>query len=80
MSVENFEIKVCDIGCGIEIGNNYEQTHTIQGTVPFLAPELIENYSKMKSHANPFKSDIFSLGLCLVYVICFKKINARDRS
>ena len=34
----------------------------------------------MKSHANPFKSDVFSLGLCFVYVICFRRFTTRNRS
>jgi serine/threonine protein kinase len=49
------------------------------GTVPFLAPELVRNYSNQKVCNNPFKSDVFSLGLCLVYLVTFKKFKSAER-
>ena len=57
-------------------------TKAIKGTVPFLGPELIYNLDsdthKEFKH-NPYKADVFSLGLCLLYMITFKKFNSYER-
>lgn len=78
MDIENLDVKVCDIGSGFE-AKDINATRTITGTLPFLAPELIDSFSNMKTKTNPFKSDVFSLGLCLIYAICGKKFNSRIR-
>ena len=40
MNCDTLQLKVCDTGSGARI-SDVEQTHTIQGTIPFLAPELL---------------------------------------
>jgi serine/threonine protein kinase len=75
MNVEKLEFKICDIGSGKMIKNENTQTSTISGTIPFLSPELFKGFSKNNRLLhNPFKSDVFSLGLCFIYLITFKKV------
>jgi serine/threonine protein kinase len=74
-NIETLEIKICDIGSGKQIKNENTNTGTICGTVPFIAPELMNNISNSKLSHNPFKSDVFSLGLCIVYLVTFNKVN-----
>ena len=52
---------------------------TIYGTVPFLAPELIKTNSQKIISSNPFKSDVFSFGLVMLYVIVQKKFTSKER-
>ena len=47
--------------------------------MPFLAPELLKMKSKKIISANPFKSDVFSLGLVLLYLITNKKFSSKER-
>lgn len=52
----------------------------MQGTVAFLAPELIESiWNKKMGKYNPFKSDVFSLGLVILNYITGIKFNHDDR-
>lgn len=68
--MEPFALKVCDIGCGLQIER--DSSNTIAGTISFLAPELFYSESQ-KIKCNVFKSDVFSLGLCLIYLITKEK-------
>ena len=52
---------------------------TLVGTVPFLAPELVRDFTKDRVINNPFKSDVFSLGLCFLYLLLFKKFKSTER-
>lgn len=73
----NLDFRICDVGSG-EIQENDTQTKTIVGTVPFLAPELLSGlYHKAK--CNSFKADVFSLGLCFIYIIALQKFGKDDR-
>lgn len=72
--IETLEFKICDIGSGKQIKNEDTGTSTIAGTVPFLSPELMNNLSNSRTNHNPFKSDVYSLGLCLLYLITFNKV------
>lgn len=70
-------MKLCDVGsCKVVTGDNMEEA-TILGTVPFLAPELIKIKSKKLTSSNPFKSDVFSFGLVVLYIVTFKKFKSQ---
>lgn len=49
------------------------------GTVPFLAPELVKTKSNKIISSNVFKSDVFSFGLVVLYMITFKKFSTKER-
>lgn len=55
-------IKICDFGISSQYRSN-EQCCTRKGTLPFMSPELL----KVKMH-NPFKDDIWALGVSLYYM------------
>lgn len=78
METDNLQIKLCDIGSCRMTKQSTEEI-TLVGTVPFLAPELIKDRNKEKTIHNPFKSDAFSLGLCFIYVMIFKKFKTNER-
>lgn len=73
------EIKLADFGSANEgIVRSIVQTLTLQGTPMYLSPELREYYSRPDSERlarpkyNPYKSDVYSLGLTLIHMICLK--------
>ena len=71
-------IKIVDLGES-DLGKDYKETLSIeiQGTVPYLAPELKymyeENLLKSKTATNVYKCDVFSLGIVFLQVGCLKK-------
>ena len=76
------EMKLCDVGSCKVISKENAEEATILGTVPFLAPELFNINSNKPSKitsTNPFKSDVFSFGLVILYMYTFKKFNSSDR-
>ena len=79
MSSANLEIKLCDVGsCKIVSKESLEEA-TILGTVPFLAPELVKIKSTKIVGSKAFKSDVFSFGLVVLYVITHKKFKSNER-
>ncbi|EAR82137.2 kinase domain protein (macronuclear) [Tetrahymena thermophila SB210] len=78
-------IKICDIGSAIKNNSSGEgnsvQLHRIEGTIPFLAPELFKKYIKKEVTAlyNPYKSDVFSLGLCILFLIIQQRFYKQNR-
>lgn len=79
---EKEEIKICDFGSSKTMIIENELTNTITGSPFFLSPELREGYNKYLSRMggnyteyNPFKSDVFSLGLVFLFYIDMEKIN-----
>ena len=65
--------KISDFGEAKELMNNKRETikQTIRGTELYMSPILFhalqkKNHSKYTEH-NTFKSDVFSLGLCLLF-------------
>lgn len=78
MNMTTLEIKLCDIG-SCRVTKESTEEFTLLGTVPFLAPELVKDFSKEKVFHNPFKSDVFSLGLCFVYLLLYKKFKSTER-
>lgn len=51
------------------------------GTVSFMAPELLKAYLRMKDRLsyNAYRSDVYSLGLCLLYMCTFEKFSRSER-
>ena len=80
MKENDLEFKVCDVGAGeLLMNDQHTRTKTIEGSIPFIAPELLaENLFSKKSY-NPFKADVFSLGLCIIYIITFRTFTRIDR-
>ena len=64
--------KIADMGEAKEIDKNKKQMATLRGSELYMSPLLYEglklNYKDIKH--NPYKSDMFSLGLCFLYAIC----------
>ena len=63
--------KIADFGEAKFIKNIAEQS-TLKGSELFMSPLLYKGY-KFNQHNvlhNPFKSDMFSLGYCLLYAMC----------
>ena len=75
----SLKLKLCDVGsCKIVSKESLDEA-TILGTVPFLAPELIQTKNSKITTNNPFKSDVYSLGLVIVYMITYKKFKSHER-
>ena len=79
MDSSKITIKLCDVGSCKVISSEAMEEATIYGTVPFLAPELIKTNSQKIISSNPFKSDVFSFGLVMLYVIIQKKFTSKER-
>ena len=64
--------KIADLGEAKNTINNRIQIATLRGTELYMSPLLYHGfkYSKKNIRHNPFKSDMFSLGLCFLYAIC----------
>jgi translation initiation factor 2-alpha kinase 4 len=64
--------KIADMGEAKEIDKNRMQIATLRGSELFMSPLLYEGlkYNKKNIRHNPYKSDMFSLGLCFLYAIC----------
>ena len=64
--------KIADMGEAKEINKNRMQIATLRGSELFMSPLLYEGlkYNKKNIRHNPYKSDMFSLGLCFLYAIC----------
>ena len=75
--------KICDVGVSVRTGDNTSDTknRTLIGTVAFLSPELFESYKAQKSQTiyNPYKSDVYSLGLVFLYFVTLKTITGVER-
>jgi len=73
--------KVCDVGVGTAVGTDSTRTRTLMGTVNYLSPELLRAYreNKFTITYNPYKSDVYSLGLVLLYFCSLKKPLAKER-
>lgn len=69
--------KICDVGVGTESRGENTRTRTLIGTVAYLSPELFQAYRELKYKQlyNPFKSDVFSLGLVFLYFGTFHRFD-----
>ena len=63
--------KIADFGEAKFIKNIAEQS-TLRGSELFMSPLLYKGYKFNQKNVlhNPFKSDVFSLGYCLLYAMC----------
>ena len=63
--------KIADLGEAKDYPKNKKE-HTLIGSVLFMSPLVYDGFRQNKRYIshNPFKSDIYSLGLCFVYAIC----------
>jgi serine/threonine protein kinase len=63
--------KIADFGEAKNIKNKAEQS-TLRGSELFMSPLLYKGYkyNQKKVVHNPYKSDVFSLGFCILYTIC----------
>ena len=63
--------KIADFGEAKFIKNIEEQS-TLRGSELFMSPLLYKGYKFNQKNVlhNPFKSDVFSLGYCLLYAMC----------
>ena len=64
--------KIADLGEAKSMRSNRVQMATLRGSELFMSPLLYNGlkYSKQNIRHNPFKSDMFSLGLCFLYALC----------
>ena len=63
--------KIADFGEAKFIKNIAEQS-TLRGSELYMSPLLYKGYKFNQKNVlhNPFKSDVFSLGYCLLYAMC----------
>ena len=63
--------KIADFGEAKNI-KNIEQQSTLRGSELYMSPVLYKGYKFNKKNImhNPYKSDVCSLGYCLLYAIC----------
>ena len=63
--------KIADMGEAKEVNRNRMQMATLRGSELFMSPLLYEGLKLNKKNIrhNPYKSDMFSLGLCFLYAI-----------
>ena len=64
--------KIADLGEAKSMRSNRIQMATLRGSELFMSPLLYNGlkFSKQNIRHNPFKSDMFSLGLCFLYALC----------
>ena len=63
--------KIADFGEAKNI-KNITQQYTLRGSELYMSPILYKGYKFNQKNImhNPYKSDVFSLGYCLLYAIC----------
>ena len=63
--------KIADFGEAKSI-KNVAQQNTLRGSQLYMSPVLYKGYKFNQKNVlhNPYKSDVFSLGYCLLYAIC----------
>ncbi len=61
--------KIADFGEIKQISGNSNNIHSVRGTHLFMSPILFKAFNNKEYNIkhNPFKSDVFSLGLCLLF-------------
>ncbi|KAL4463775.1 hypothetical protein ABPG72_022829 [Tetrahymena utriculariae] len=79
--VDKTNFKIADLDDSkIDLNKTMEKS-LVLGTLSFMAPELLKAYNRMKDRLsyNAYKSDVYSLGLCLLYMCTFKKFSKDER-
>jgi len=77
MNSKTYAIKLCDVGSSKVVSKESLEEATILGTVPFLAPELLKVQGSKVVGNRAFKSDVFSFGLVVLYLITQKKFKSQ---
>lgn len=79
---EELRFKVTDMQPEKVVEERQSRTLNIAGTVSFMAPEVFESYRKFnyKVRCNPYKSDVYSLGLLWLYFATHFKFTLELRS
>ncbi|KAL4461987.1 hypothetical protein ABPG74_000832 [Tetrahymena malaccensis] len=74
---QNIIYKVCDVGSGVglESSSQYTRTRTVAGTEVYMSPEVYTGIYSTVTQYNPFKSDVFSLGLVFLEFLTFKLVD-----
>ena len=64
--------KLADLGEAKSVRINKMQMATLRGSELFMSPILYQGlkYKRKNVGHNPYKSDMFSLGLCFLYALC----------
>ena len=69
------DFKICDVGSGTLISeiSRPTQFRTVTGTPNYLSPELFSLNENKAYYGvyDPYKSDVYSLGLCILYLVSF---------
>jgi serine/threonine protein kinase len=55
-------MKIIDLGMAKQMESESEKAHTIAGTLPYMAPEIVEGCEYTT------KADVWSLGVLLFYM------------
>ena len=60
--------------------NDHKNLHSVVGTKSYMAPEIFEAYSNQKEEGSydPYKADLFSLGMTFLNLVCFQRIPIRN--
>ena len=75
MEENNLYVKIADLGsCRKQIDDKIN-TNSFKGTVSYSSPEMLRSYNTSGKDVNPYKSDVYSLGLTFLYFITFKKFS-----
>lgn len=77
------DYKVCDVGSGVGMENtsSITRTRTIAGTEIYMSPEMFNGImNSVDPSYNPFKSDVFSLGLVILEFCTLHKFNRKKRA
>ena len=82
--VENkirFSYILCDFGISKLCDLGTQMQNTTAGSPIFMSPEVTFNFYNQveKGVSNPFKSDVYSLGLLLLKVILNKNLSSKER-
>ena len=65
-------VKITDLGEAKNISTNLDKAFTVRGSELYMSPLLynaLKNADKEVKH-NVFKSDVFSLGYCILFAMC----------
>jgi len=76
-----FSYILCDFGISKLCDLGTQNLNTTGGSPIFMSPEVTYNFYNQieKSVSNPFKSDVYSLGLLLLKVILNKNLSSKER-
>jgi serine/threonine protein kinase len=73
-------LKVCDVGAGTAVGEcENTKERTVIGTPYYLSPELYQAHTEKRNltNYNPYKSDVYSLGLLFIEFCLYKRVDNR---